>query len=158
MEISIKVTIDLSDKLMGFINRLMPHSDDSRSTNNKQEQNDIPEAESKPVTTEKTINKKTEKTETKASVKAKQEPTSEVGNKEIATPETRPLEPQNNTEPPNKHSPKRTFEDLRGLFTEKVKSGKSAELQSIIKRLGASKLSEIAPEHFDEAYDLVRVV
>ena len=142
MEISIKVTIDLSDRLIGFINRLMPQ----------------PEA-----TPERVVTKEHEKTETRKPEESKIEKTETRKPEEIKTEkaETRKQENTAETDVPNdsdKSTPTRTFEEIKTLFTEKVKAGKSAEIQAVLKQFGFAKLSEMTPEYYDRAYNLVKEV
>lgn len=41
-----------------------------------------------------------------------------------------------------------TLEEVRGLLARKSQEGKSAEVKALIEKFGASRLSEIQPEHY----------
>ena len=46
--------------------------------------------------------------------------------------------------------PKVTLEDVRAVLARKSQAGFTAQIQSIIRRFDASKLSEVATEHYEE--------
>ena len=52
-------------------------------------------------------------------------------------------------EPVTPEAPKVTFETVRAILADKSRNGFTAQIRALLEKYGASKLSEIAPEHYD---------
>ena len=52
-------------------------------------------------------------------------------------------------EPVPPEAPKVTFETVRAILADKSRNGFTAQIRTLLEKYGASKLSEIAPEHYE---------
>ena len=50
------------------------------------------------------------------------------------------------------------LEDVRGVLAQKSAEGHTAEIQALIRGYGASRLSEVAPEHYTELLQKAKVL
>ena len=51
-----------------------------------------------------------------------------------------------------------SLEDVRGVLAQKSAEGHTAEIQALIRGYGASRLSEVAPEHYTELLQKAKVL
>ena len=52
-------------------------------------------------------------------------------------------------EPATPEAPKVSFETVRAILADKSRNGFTAQIRALLEKYGASKLSEIAPEHYE---------
>lgn len=143
MDINVTVTVDLSETLKSFLLLLLPKGGVPAET-----------------TSTKSVETKGNKATKDTKQEAKQDTAKEPEKTEDTTAQTNDkTDTQNHDATTNTKAttdaPVVEFTVLRSKFAEKLKAGKSAELQAILGKFNVAKLSELDPSQHAEAYALV---